>query len=118
MSDNNERGPNDTSERRREPIGRAVADQVDGGRATAVTDKPKGRHLIVRVFEGGESKANIRIPVGLARVAGKFIPAAEKENLKKQGIDVEEILGELTGDELGPLVQVDEEGKSVWIGVE
>lgn len=88
-----------------------------GGTAPARDGKPS-RHLIIKVTENGKPTTNVRIPLGLARVGLKFIPAKEKENLKQQGVDVEELLGELRGDEMGPLVQVDEEGKSVWIGVE
>lgn len=93
------------------PVGSAA--EISGGNA-----KNGSRHLIIRVIEDGKPRANIRLPLGLARMGMKFIPAKEKENLKQQGIDTDEILSELTGEEVGPLVQVDEEGKSVWIGVE
>lgn len=80
--------------------------------------KRSHRHLIIRVTETGKPAVNMRIPFGLVRMGLKFMPAAEKENLKAQGIDMDEILAGLTGDEEGPLVQVDEESKSVFISVE
>src|SRR5690348_4848232 len=86
--------------------------------AKPASKKQSHHHLVIRVSEGGKSPVNIRIPLGLARAAGKFIPPKEKENLKAQGIDIDELLEELTGDELGPLVQVEEDSKSVWISVE
>src|SRR5437868_9584518 len=32
------------------------------------------RSLVIQVKEGGDSKVNVRIPLSLARAAGKFIP--------------------------------------------
>ena len=96
----------------------AVGTADVGGEANAQASQPRRRHLVIHVAEGGKPAVNVRIPLGLARAAGKFSPRAEKEQLKAQGIDVDEVLRELTGDELGPLVQVDEDGKSVLIAVE
>lgn len=108
----------EAAEQQRGPVeetGTATAD-TSGGKP--IGGKQGSRHLVIRVFEGGNVRANVRIPLGLARAAEKFIPREEKAHLKAQGIDVEDILEQLTGDELGPLVQVEEDGKSVWIAIE
>lgn len=108
----------EAAEQQRGPVGVTGTATSDTSGDKPLAGKQSSRHLVIRVFEGGEVKANIRLPLGLARAAEKFIPRAERAHLKAQGIDVEEILGELTGDELGPVVQVDDDGKSVWIAVE
>lgn len=110
--------PDEATDQLREPVEDRVTTNADAGEIKTPATSRSGRHLIIRVSEGGESKANIHIPLGLARAGIKFIPLKEKENLKAQGIDVEELLTELTGDEQGELVQVEEDGKTVWIGVE
>lgn len=91
---------------------------ADIGAIETPTAKQRSRFLVIRVSEGGTAKANIRIPLGLARAAMRFIPSKEKEHLKEQGIDIEEILGGLTGHEQEALIQVEQDDTSIWIGVE
>jgi len=79
--------------------------------------KRKGR-LVVRVVEEGKPTVNIRIPLRLARLGIKFMPKEEKEELAAEGLDLEEILREVTEDESEPLVQIEEDGKSVYVAVE
>lgn len=77
-----------------------------------------GRALVIRVSEGDTSKVNLRIPLGLARAAGKFIPRKAQRQLGEYGIDLEELLGDLSGTEQGTLLQVEDDDDRVMIVVE
>ena len=52
--------------------------------------KRKSRWLFIRVDdqESGK-KVNIRVPISLAKFAGKFIPKEAKDEMKEQGIDLD-----------------------------
>ena len=77
------------------------------------------RSLIIHVTEDGEQKVHVRIPFGLAKAAGRFIPRQAQKHLEEYDIDLQELVGEL-GDSLGagPLIQVRDEGNEVLITVE
>lgn len=76
------------------------------------------RSLIILVTEGPNTKVNLRIPFGLARAAGKFVPRRAQQQLKEVGIDLEEMLTDLTGSENGTILQVEDEDNRVLIAVE
>ncbi|MGI8825788.1 MAG: SHOCT-like domain-containing protein [Chloroflexota bacterium] len=77
------------------------------------------RSLVIHISEGGDSKVNVRIPLGLARAAGRFIPRQAQEYLDNYGIDLKELLNDL-GNSLveGPLIEIDDDEDSVRIAVE
>jgi hypothetical protein len=78
-----------------------------------------GRTLVINIIEGGDSKVNVRIPLGLARAAGRFIPRQAQEYLEDHGIDLKQILSEhITGWTKGPLIEVQDEEDRVLIAVE
>jgi hypothetical protein len=77
------------------------------------------RSLVIQVKEGGDSKVNVRIPLSLARAAGKFIPRHAQQHLAAYNIDLEELLsglGDAGGD--GTLVEVKDGKDEVRIAVE
>jgi hypothetical protein len=77
------------------------------------------RSLVIQVKEGGDSKVNVRIPLSLARAAGKFIPRHAQQHLAAYNIDLEELLSGLRdaeGD--GTLVEVKDGKDEVRIAVE
>jgi hypothetical protein len=77
------------------------------------------RSLVIQVKEGGDSKVNVRIPLSLARAAGRFIPRRAQQQLATYNIDLEEILSGLSdakGD--GTLVEVKDGKDEVRIAVE
>ena len=77
------------------------------------------RSLVIQVKEGGDSKVNVRIPLSLARAAGKFIPRRAQQQLAAYNIDLEELLSGLSdaeGD--GTLVEVKDGKDEVRIAVE
>ena len=77
------------------------------------------RSLVIQVKEGGDSKVNVRIPLSLARVAGKFIPRHAQQRLAAYNIDLEDLLsglGDAEGD--GTLVEVKDGKDEVRIAVD
>jgi hypothetical protein len=77
------------------------------------------RSLVIQVKEGGDAKVNVRVPLSLARAAGKFIPRHAQQHLAAYNIDLEELLGGLSdaeGD--GTLVEVKDGKDEVRIAVE
>jgi hypothetical protein len=76
------------------------------------------RTLVLRIG-GGDSKVNLRIPLGLARAAGRFLPRQAQEALANYSIDLERILESLAnGPEEGTLLEVQDGDEHVLIAVE
>jgi hypothetical protein len=88
----------------------------------AIASAPRaaaGRSLVIRVEEGDQSKVNLRIPLGLARTAGKFIPRRAQHDLSEHGIDLATMVeGIADGVEGGPLLQIEDGQDRIYIGVE
>lgn len=80
---------------------------------------PSGKSLVIRVSEGDDNKVNLRIPLGLARAAGKFIPRRTQHDLGEHGIDLSSLVeGVAAGVEKGPILQIEDGEDTVYIGVE
>jgi hypothetical protein len=76
------------------------------------------RAVVIQIKEGGDNKVNVRIPLGLARAAGKFIPRQAQTYLANYEIDLQEFL-EGAGDmEGGTLLEVKDGENRVLIAVE
>ncbi len=79
----------------------------------------EGRSLIIQVTEGNEDKVNVRIPLGLARAASKFIPRRAKEYLEEYDMNIDQLVESLTGAEgSNTLVEVQDGDDHVRIAVE
>ncbi len=80
------------------------------------------RYLVIEIStKGGESHVNLRIPLGLARAVGRFIPRQAQAYLKEYEINLEGLLeGIGTGEETGTLLEVSDNGgeEHVRIAVE
>jgi hypothetical protein len=76
------------------------------------------RAVVIQVKEGGENKVNIRVPLGLARAAGKFIPRQAQQYLAAYEIDLQAFLGEASDMEGGTLLEVKDGENRVLIAVE
>jgi hypothetical protein len=76
------------------------------------------RALIIHIKEGGDSKVNIRIPLSLAKVAGKFIPKQAQTYLKNYEIDLEQFLEDAGEVEGGTILEVKDGDNRVLIAVE
>jgi hypothetical protein len=78
----------------------------------------RARSLVIQVTEGSSTKVNLRIPFGLARAAGKFIPRRAEQHLREFGIELEDLLADLRGSENGTILQIEDEDSRVLIAVE
>lgn len=77
------------------------------------------RTLVIHISEGGNSKVNVRIPLGLARAASKFIPRQAQAYLNEREINLEELLEGLGGaDNDGTMIAIDDGEDKVRIAVE
>ena len=78
----------------------------------------KAKWLYIQVNDDDGKNVNIKIPLSLAKFAGKFIPNEAKKELKEQGIelDLDGIISVLQDEGEMNLVEVnDEDGKTVRI---
>lgn len=108
-----ERRAHEPDTAREEAGSRAMAMATSGAPARTV------RSLVIRVEEGDQSKVNLRIPLGLARAAGKFIPRRAQHDLSERGVDLAAMVeGIADGVEGGPLLQIEDGEDRVYIGVE
>src|SRR5262249_16808565 len=79
----------------------------------------KGRSLVIHITEGDETMVDVRIPLGLARAASKFIPRKAKEYLEEYDMNVEQLLESLVGAEgSDTLVEIQDGEDHVRIAVE
>lgn len=85
----------------------------------------QSRVLVIQVRDGesipGEphTRVNLRIPLGLAKAATKFVPRRALDALKENGIDLDQFLDEFVqGEEIGPLIQIEDGSSRVLIAVE
>lgn len=91
-----------------EPVSQSKAD--DSSEQTQANGKRKPRFLRIKVDdEESNKKVNIRIPIALAKFAGKFIPKHARHEIKEQGVefDLDEILSQLENSEEG-MIEVSE----------
>jgi hypothetical protein len=91
-----------------EPVSQSKAD--DSSEQTQANGKLKPRFLRIKVEdEESNKKVNIRIPIALAKFAGKFIPKHARHEMKEQGVefDLDEILSQLENSEEG-MIEVSE----------
>ena len=77
---------------------------------TRVKKQDSKKFLRVRVTEEDKVKANIKIPIGLAKVGLKIIPK-EKLTVNGEQIDVDEILRMIKEGTEGEVVNIDAEDK-------
>jgi len=87
----------------------------------AGSTKRKPHWLYIKVNEEDGKTVNIKIPISLAKFAGKFIPKEAKAEMSAQGIDLDldGILKALEDEGPMNLIEVDDdEGKTVRIFTE
>ncbi|HKK46159.1 MAG TPA: hypothetical protein VJ964_11605 [Balneolaceae bacterium] len=86
-------------------------ESVESAEDTSDTQKPNSKKFLrIRVTEGDKVKANINIPIALAKVGLKLIP---KEKLKVNGeqISIDQILEMIKEGTEGEIVNIDAEDK-------
>ncbi|MFC1800379.1 hypothetical protein ACFL2Z_05705, partial [Candidatus Eisenbacteria bacterium] len=62
-----------------------------------------GKRLLIRVTDArtGKKKVNVKIPIALAKIAAKFIPAKSRRQLAEEGVDVDAVLSQVMTGNLG-----------------
>ncbi len=91
---------------------------LERGETKTVPERAR-RLLKVRISEGGTEKVNVNLPLSLARVALKFVPADAKKELEEQGIDIEELLSSVSSElQDGKIVDIKDGDDSVEIYIE
>ena len=84
-------------------------------------ETPKGgKRLRIQVTEPGtnKKKVNLRIPLGLAKIATKFIPPKKKKELAEEGIDIDEVLSQVTSENIGKIVDIESDEGFIQISIE
>ena len=94
-----------------------------GAREERVRNREAGRSrppraVVIQIKENGENKINLRIPLGLARAAKKFIPRQAQSYLSAYEIDLQEFLDGASDLEGGTILEVKDGENRVLIAVE
>lgn len=77
------------------------------------------RSLVIHITEGDDTKVNVRIPLGLARAAGKFVPRRAQQYLDNYEINLDQLLESLTTMEgSDTLVEITDGDDQIRIAVE
>ncbi len=88
------------------------------GREVGLVRRAAGRSLVINVRgQEGNSRVNLRIPLGLARTAGRFLPRQAVQSLAHYDIDLDKMLHGV-GDEQGTLLEVQDGDAGVRIAIE
>jgi hypothetical protein len=84
------------------------------------TEAAGGKRLRIRVTnrDTGKHAVNLTIPIGLAKIAAKFVPARAKQKLAEEGVDVDAVLSSVLSENIGKLVDIDSESDHVEISIE
>ncbi len=80
---------------------------------------PPQRYLTVRVTDGDQPKVNVRIPLGLARGAAKWLGNLTEQVQSSFDLNVKDLvesLGDAPSD--GTVIDLHDGGTTVWIGIE
>jgi hypothetical protein len=95
---------------------------MDALQASCETEeKPQtGRRLLIKVTDAktGKKKVNLKIPIGLARIAAKFVPPKAKQKLAQEGVDVDEVMAQVFAGNVGKIVDVESDEENVEITIE
>ncbi len=80
---------------------------------------PPQRYLAIRVMDGDQAKVNVRIPLGLARGAAKWLGNLTEQVQSSFDLNVKDLvesLGDAPSD--GTVIDLHDGGTTVWIGIE
>jgi len=80
----------------------------------------QGKTLRIKVYEGDLSKpkVNVNIPLTLVKFIGKILPDKAKTKLDEHGVSFEQIMEMIEKEQVGKLVEVQEEDETVEIFIE
>ena len=84
-------------------------------------EKPQpGKRILIKVTDPktGKRKVNLKIPIGLAKIAAKFVPARAKRKLAEEGVDVDAVLASVLSENAGKIVDIDTDDEHVEISID
>lgn len=96
-----------------------LLDALDTGEEAGAPSRG-GRRILIKVTDArtGKKKVNLRIPIGLAKIAAKFIPPKTKRKLAEEGVDVDAVLSQVMDGNLGKIVDVESDEDLVEVTIE
>ncbi len=79
-----------------------------------------GKRIFIRVTDArtGKKKVNLKIPLGLAKIAAKFIPPKTRRKLEEEGVDVDAVLSQVMNGNIGKIVDVESDEDLVEVTIE
>lgn len=99
----------------------ALGESDDRGQLMVQGKKPRKfmRFLKIRIFEGDLEKPKVRVavPVGLLKLATKFIPEDAKAEINGRNIDLDEILRAVDENTEGKLLEVNDDDEKTRIEI-
>jgi DNA-binding transcriptional MerR regulator len=95
-----------------------LLDALGGGREAGGPGRGKRLRIEITEPDTGKKKVNLKLPLGLARIATKFIPANKKKELAQEGIDLDEVLSQVTCENFGKLVDFESDDGLIQISIE
>jgi hypothetical protein len=95
-----------------------LLDAVDSQEEGETAGEAKKLRIRVTDRETGKHKVNLTIPLGLAKLAVKFVPAKTKRKLAEEGVDVDAVLAQVLAENVGKVVDVETEDELVQIYME
>jgi hypothetical protein len=85
----------------------------------AVVARRRPRTLAIEIHDGTETHVNIRIPLTLARAAGKFIPREAQNRLEEYGLTLDQFIDDLgPGGGDGAIIEIHDHDEHVRIAVD
>jgi hypothetical protein len=83
------------------------------------SSREKAEFLRILVWENGQEKVKVNVPLALARIAVKAIPNSARQQINAQGLDIDQLLaGVVDNLKPGKLVEVQDGGDHVEIFLE
>jgi hypothetical protein len=99
----------------------ADADRLLDALGEAPKEEPRtGKKLTIKVTDRvtQKQKVNMTIPIGLAKIAAKFVPHKAKSKLAEEGVDVDQVLSQVLSENIGKVIDVETEDEVVQISIE
>lgn len=85
----------------------------------ATVSRASAKNLTIQIIDGSKTNVNIRIPLALARAAGRFIPRQAQAYLNTHEINLEQLMESLqTNDGENTLLEVLDGDAHIRIAVE
>jgi hypothetical protein len=93
-------------------------DALESQEAEGKSGEAKKLRIRVTDRETQQHKVNLTIPLGLAKLAVKFIPPKTKQKLAAEGVDIDALLAQVLSENVGKVVDVETEDELVEVYME